>query len=243
MSRRPAGAGPLEVVGLAFGDFPEITDLNRRFLPGHRRLRLTLDVKLDVGERVRAPSEFIESLERICPSLSRHVCCGDNRIEETFFSAGRRSSCAMRETDAGVDIAHLLEHLIIDFQYYVADMRVCSGVTCGYRTPAHRYDVFVESPDERVSRLCVSLALDLMNGLASGAPADPFYAKIARLARHIYRSPQAAVTTVGTRAALEGDSQHLSALLSLSELGFIREIETSMNFSGMPIYSLSATGS
>ncbi|HEY3175466.1 MAG TPA: hypothetical protein VGK94_06855 [Candidatus Polarisedimenticolia bacterium] len=251
MSRRQAGwedeepavdAGPMALIGLTFGTFPEVTALNKRFVPGQRRLKLTLDVHLGAGTAHASPSSLIEGLERICPSLSRHVCCGDNRIQETFFDAGRRPSCAMREVDDTVDTAHLLEHLIIDFQHGIADMRVCSGVTCGYRAPEHRYDLFVESPDERVSRLGVALAMDLMNGLLRGVPADPLYAKIVRLARHVYRGPDRTVTPRSTSSALEGDRQSLSALLSLAELGFLREIEASMNFSGMPIFSVGDIG-
>ena len=252
MSRRPAqphdagrtsratGTDPLEIISLSFGLFPEITALNDRFLPRQRRLKLTLDVNLDARAEGRTPASFMEGLDRICPSLSRHLCCGDNRIQETFFRAGRRPSCAMREADDAVDIAHLLEHLVIDFQHFIADMRVCSGVTCCHRSPVHRCDVFIESPDERVSRLSVTLACNLMNGLLTGAPADPSCARIVRLARHVYRSPGAALTPCSAKAALDGDEQYLSVLLSLTELGFIREVETSMNFSGMPLYSLSA---
>jgi hypothetical protein len=107
-------------------------------------------------------------------------------------------------------------------------MRICSGVTCGYETPSHRYDVFIESPGQRVSRLCIALACELMNGLLKGSRPDPLYEKIVRLAQRFHRQGCAPLPMIDEELAI--------ALRVLRELRFVQEMETSFNFSGVPVY-------
>jgi len=132
----------------------------------------------------------------------------------------------------------MLEHIIIDFQHEIAAMSICSGVTCGYESPRNRYDVFIESPGRRVSRLCITLACELMNGLLRGQQPDPLYVRIVGLARRIYRNGTVPLAVSDAGAASDGDTQLAAALRVLSELQFVREMDTSFNFSRVPLYSL-----
>lgn len=235
---RAAPLEPIEVSLVEFGPFPEITPLNPRFVPGRPRLKLTLDVNLSARAAGRSPADFIQPLEALLPSLSKHRCCGDHRIRETFFTSGRRPSCAMRETDDSVDIAHLFEHLVIDFQHSVADMRICSGVTCGYERPRHRYDVFVESAGQGVGVLCVDLARHLMNDLLRGGSLDPIYAGVVELARHFHRNPGGPLSSMACARLLAGEPRTREALQILLDASFIREMETSVNFSRVELFEL-----
>lgn len=227
---------PVEIAGLWFGPFAEITTLNRRFIPGRTRLKLTIDLNLAARAPGATPALFMASLQRLLPSLARHNCCGHGRIEETLLSGIRRPECAPDEPDDAVDIAHLLEHLIIDFQHGIADMRACSGITCGHRSPITRYDLFVETPDERIGRVCVALACDLMNHMLHGGEPDPACAVTLGLARHIYRTDGACFTADQTAAAIGDDDSARHALLSLLKHGFIRESSMAINFSRVPLY-------
>ena len=228
------------MAGLWFGPFAEITTLNRRFVPGRTRLKLTIDLNLEERAPGATPALFMASLQRLLPNLTRHNCCGHGRIEETFFTGDRRPACAPDDVDDAVDIAHLLEHLIIDFQHGIADMRVCSGITCGHRTPITRYDLFVETPDERIGRVCVALACDLMNRLLRGAEPDPASAMTLKLARHIYRASGASFTPEQTAGALGDRDSARDALLTLLKHGFVRENTMAINFSRVPLYVFNA---
>src|SRR5881296_3520261 len=194
-------------------------------------MKLTLELNLPAAPTGPTPAAFIAPLSQVMPSLTRHRCCGDNRIHETFFTRERRRACAMRETDETVDVAHLLEHLVIDFQHDIADMRICSGVTCGYERPRHRYDLFIESPGPAVSRLCVDLARALMNDLLRGAAPDPIYPGIAKLARQFHRSPGRTVSAAAAARIVALERRSRQALRALQQAGFIEEVETSINFS------------
>ena len=239
---------PVEIAGLWFGLFTEITALNRRFIPGHPRLKLTVDLNLTERKPGASPALFLASLERLLPSLGRHSCCGHARIDETFFGRSDGSPSRFHEADTrhqpddAVDIAHLLEHLIIDFQHGIADMRACSGITCGHKTPITRYDLFIETPDERVGRVCVALACNLMNEMLLGGDPSPVYATILRLARHVFLSDGAAFTTSQSTAALGGDRHAADALVSLLAAGFVKEIPMAINFSRVPLYGFNPIG-
>jgi len=238
----PAGAIPfgfIEVLGLEFGAFEQITPLNDRFIEGRDRLRLTLDVKLDGCAPPAPPATAARSLRAMFPSLRRHLCCGDNAFQRTFFQDGARPECDVREADETVDIAHLLEHLVIEFQHSIALMKVCSGVTCGYETPRNRYDVFVESPGRSVSLLSVGLALQLVDDLLAGAGPDPVYPTVVGLARHLHAAPWTLVTARSAALAIPtGRAGAEGALELLADLGHIEVVEPSINYSRVMVYAL-----
>ncbi|HKY32186.1 MAG TPA: hypothetical protein VJV23_06595 [Candidatus Polarisedimenticolia bacterium] len=235
--RSPAAsiqAEPIEVLRLEFGRFPEISRLNPRFVERNERFKLTLDVRAARGQG-SSPPALLGALESMLPSLSRHRCAGGGRLREIVLKRPRRGE---RSAEDAADIAHLLEHVIIDFQHFVAEMRICSGVTCGYESPRHRFDVFVETPGRPVSRLCVTLACELLNSLLKGAQPDPLCLKVVKLARAVHaRGPQPLSAADGA-AALGGDPQSAEALAVLRELRFVEEIELSLNFSRVPVFRL-----
>ena len=217
---------------MEFGLFAEISPLNPRFIAGHERLKLTLEVRLPEIATAVPPAAFVKALEDLFPGLALHRCCGENRIHETLF---------MQEPDDIVDIAHLLEHLIIDFQHAIADMSACSGITCGYESPRCRYDIFVESPARKVSELCVAVASALMNELLRGRAPDSMYARVVKLARWFNGHPGSRISSAAAARFLHGEARHPDAVRVLGvlrDMGFIAEIETSMNFSRMPVYAL-----
>jgi hypothetical protein len=250
MSRRPvnrqraapAGAfygGSIEVLGLEFGAFERITPLNDRFIEGRDRLRLTLDVKLDGRDPPAQPAASARSLRVMFPSLRRHLCCGDNDFQRTFFQDEARWDRDAREADETVDIAHLLEHLVIEFQHSIALMKTCSGVTCGYETPRNRFDVFVESPGRSVSLLSVGLALHLMDDLLAGAGPNPVYQAAVGLARHLFAAPWTLVTARSAALAIPtGRAGAEGALELLADLRHIEVVEPSINYSRVTVYAL-----
>lgn len=221
----PEPADPIELVRLEFGRFPEVNALNPRFVPDRERLKLTLDIRAPREVPDATPASLLEPLASLLPGLRRHRCGENSRVTETTLKRPRLGDPAGED---GADVAHLLEHIIIDFQHSIAQMRICSGVTCGYETPSHRYDVFIESPGQRVSRLCIALACEMMNGLLRGGSPDPVYEKIVRLAQRFHRQGCAPLPMV--------DEEFAIALRVLRELRFVQEMETSFNFSGVPVY-------
>jgi hypothetical protein len=235
-SAGPAGGGddPLQVVTVSHGAFPEISRLNPEFVAGRTRLKVTL--RIPGGNGSPPPESWLSPLEAAFPSLSRHRCCGENSLRDSFFLRGRRRSCAVEEPDPGVDLAHLAEHLMIDIQHFVGRMSICSGVTCAYREPRDMYDIFVECPEEKVGLLSASIATGLINDLLSGRKPEGgprCLLEAARLARDkagqpVSRHCRDLEMAWGSKAVIE-------AIDYLRLQGFLTEGETTVNFSGEPM--------
>jgi len=230
----------IEVLGLSFGGFPAVTPLNPRFLPGHDRLKLTLEIRppgrpgsLPVSARRR----LLSRLQRVFPALARHRCCGDHAIDDSLLLGGVAPGCGLPPTDAMVDIAHLLEHLVIDFQHHIAAMRRCSGITCGHAGRLSRFDLFVESPDRGTSRLSVALAVAIMNDLLAGHPLDPVYERVVGLARRFRAVPRGVIDDATVRRWCGDAPRAARALEFLIEMEFVGEVETSINYSGARLFA------
>jgi hypothetical protein len=227
-----APASPIQVLEVAYGSFPRISALNPEFRDGVPRLKVTLRIS-DPEGGTPDPRQLLAVLREFLPSLGSHRCCGANSLDETFFEAGRRRHCAVEEKDDTVDIAHLIEHVIIDVQHFVGRMRVCSGVTCAYADPRDRYDVFVEAPEEAVGRACAQIAVCLMGEMIAGFRPDPRYLcvlELARLARDYAGQPIRDRTAA--LAAKWGPGALSDATEFLRSQGYLREIPSAFNFTG-----------
>jgi len=224
----------IEVRDLLFGDFPQVTPLNPDFVPGVKRLKMTLSIS--EGSANGGISEYVEALTGFLPSLSFHRCCGDNSLKESFFERDQRRHCSVKEMDGGVDLAHLVEHVLIDVQHYIARMRTCSGVTCAWSTPRDCYDIFVECVDEKVGRTAAGIAVDLVEDLLAGRRPNPRYLCLIQAARVACdHSGWPIEPRLGPLIASWGRPLVGEAVADLRSNGFLREARVSFNFSGRPL--------
>ncbi len=230
---------PISLLALEFGGFPEISALNPRFLPGRERLKVTLDIDLAACSARTTPATLLRDLRRLLPRLENHACGGNDNLLDSLFEAGRLGNRAVGEVEDSVDIAHLLEHLVIDLQHFIARMSICSGITCGHESPRSRYDLFIETPGRAVGRLCVLLARDLINGLLRGEDHILLYPDAARLARHMLDNRGIRMTAGEAAARLAIDVRPAeTCLMILMRKRFVREVETTINFSGSRIFEI-----
>jgi len=221
------------VIEVQHGAFAQVTALNPGFRPGIGRLKLTLDIPETNGRRAAG---FVEALAGFLPTLSFHRCCGRNSVKETFFEREKRLGCAMEESDPGVDLAHLVEHVLIDVQHFIGRMKICSAVTCAYRHPRDRYDIFVECPEEAVGRLSAGIAADLVSDLLDGRRPDPRYLCLIHVARSA--RDHAGWPVHSRLASLEaawGRRTVAEAVGSLVRRGFLTDSPVSFNFSSRPL--------
>lgn len=224
----------IDVQEILYGDFPQVTPLNPGFVPGVKRLKMTLTI--GDGRSNGGTAEYVEALAGFLPSLSFHRCCGNNSMKETFFERDQRRHCAMKETEEGVDLAHLVEHVLIDVQHYIARMRICSGVTCAWNHPRDRYDIFVECLDETVGRTSAGIAVDLVEDLLAGRRPNPRYLCLIQVARIAHDHPGWPVEPrLGPLSATWGGRLVGEAVAALRRRGFLEEIPVSFNFSGRPL--------
>jgi len=155
------------LVDITFGHFPEVLHHNHRFIPERGMMKITLFLE---KEPQRIESEAWEKLWQIFPHLRDHQCRG-NLCTTQFGQLNQvNSSLPIILTGDSIDLVHLLEHLIIDLQCTIQGMNVCSGITCNYKQPPNKYDIFVECLDRRVGFLTVILAIDILQSILHCTP-------------------------------------------------------------------------
>jgi hypothetical protein len=186
----------MRILGIGYGKFPEVDLFNPKFVPGSNRLRVTLE--MDGWESPHPSVAFlIDKLVVLFPTLKEHKCnweylsMKDSAAHETKLQSG------IQEFGGYEDIAHLVEHLVIDLQHSVAGMKLCSGVTCCYQDLLDRYDIFVESPDRRTGQFAAFLAVEALGRFLTEGEVDLEYSDVIQLARYMYRYPDLEVASEG----------------------------------------------
>lgn len=108
-------------------------------------------------------SSIYRKLLKLLPTLERHKCG-----EDIFNDLKNHKELPSEKVEGMTHIAHLIEHVIIDLQSNITRMDSCSGITCGYKKPEHRFDLFIECRDEKVGRFSSLFAVDLMKRMLMG---------------------------------------------------------------------------
>ena len=153
----------MEIKDVSYGEFPEVLGLNKRFKPGGKKLKVVLDICVPQGKKRVDFSLVYRKLLELLPTLERHKC-GEN----LFKNVEKHKDIPPGKVEELTHIAHLIEHVVIDLQSNITKMDSCSGITCGYKNPEHRFDLFIECRDESVGRFSVFFAVGLMKRLISG---------------------------------------------------------------------------
>lgn len=221
----------LKIKEISYGEFPEISELNPRFKLGSQKVKVVLDIMLPEKGRSMDIFLFYSKLMKLLPTLEKHQC-GEHLLEDlksgkkTHHSETGAGAC-LSQTDKITDIAHLMEHVIIDVQSKVTGMDSCSGITCGYKIPDYRFDMFVESKDKKVGVFSVFFAAELFKQLVRNKNISRRYSNLIEMARYVHRNQltvgQAGLDFLVGRIKKElglKESTVLSLLKKLKELGF-----------------------
>lgn len=175
----------LEIKELSYGEFPQICALNPRFRPGSKKVKIVLDIHVaEVKKRETDLSSVFRKLAMLLPSLERHQC-GEQLFEDL---KSRKRPLQSTRLDNTTSVAHMMEHVIIDLQSNITGMDSCSGITCGYRDPSFRFDLFVECKDRRVGTFSAFFAADLLKRLISGKSLSRRYRALIDLAKYLFKN-------------------------------------------------------
>jgi len=227
----------IRFLSMEHGPHPEVQHLNDRFLPGSEKLKTTLDVLGGEGSSDGIPAAAVPRLLEVFPGLTRHRCCGGNDLHSTLFHRRSRSGCALPPTNHGTDLCHLLEHLAMEMVAAVTGARRCSGLTCGYRTPPNRFDLFLECPDPRVGAVALSCAAQILHSLLTQGYAPAGSPRYAEAARYFLGRPRSVLNPGDVLADMQGDPVQLEdALKFLAVAGFLEEQRFTFDFSGAILF-------
>jgi len=175
----------MQIVNISFGKFPEISYLNPRFKPKSLKLKVVLDVFFPQGKKRVNFRQIYVKLKKILPTLDKHKCCVG--FLSGSFGYQQESEVPIQQVGGVTDIAHLIEHMIIDLESSISRMPSCSGITCGYKRPEFRFDLFIECKDKNVARFASYFSVFLMNYLFSGKRLSQRFFDLVCLAKHLYK--------------------------------------------------------
>lgn len=212
----------MRIVALSYGKFPAVSQLHRNFQPGVKRLRVTLDL-VDSLEYKNNFSHIYTQLLSIMPSLAKHKCCENwqGTQDSTHLAPKLTSGIPIKKMGDMSDYAHLIEHVIIDLQCHIGDMKICSGITCGYQFPKYRFDLFIECNDKRLGVFAANLAVYLVAYLRENQTLPPNSLYLIDLASYLAAGSHTRITPRSISQKLGWNEEIVSwALGKLRELDF-----------------------
>lgn len=173
----------LEIKEISYGEFGEISTLNPRFKPGSKKVKIVLDIHASQAQEGDGDlTSIFMKLTKLLPSLERHQC-GEHLLQD--LRSGRKSVYS-QGLEKITDLAHIMEHVIIDLQSNITGMNTCSGITCGYKDPGFRFDLFVECEDKRVGVFSALFAAEVLERLLSKRELSRRYYALIELAKYLY---------------------------------------------------------
>lgn len=172
----------VNVKEISYGEFPEIFGLNKRFKPGNDKVKVVLDVFVPKSKKKINFSLVYRKLLKLLPTLERHKC-GEN----LFGNLENHKVISSEKVEEITHIAHLVEHVIIDLQSNITKMDSCSGITCGYKNPEYRFDLFIECRDEGVGEFSTFFAVDLMKRLLLRKSISKRDFRMVELVKYLYQ--------------------------------------------------------
>jgi len=174
----------MRIKKISFGKFPTISDFNPKFRTGSLKLKLVLDISLPEKLKKNELKKLYEKIHLLFPTLHRHECC----VSFLHGSLGSHSKedFPLEQVGGVTDLAHLLEHMIIDLISFLSQMKTVSGITCGYKIPLNRFDIFVECKERNVARFACHFSFFVMKEFLSGKRLSPRHYRTIQLARYVF---------------------------------------------------------
>jgi CheY-like chemotaxis protein len=195
----------LKISRVECGAFPEAEGLNPRFRPGAPKLRYVLDTSLNnalVGS-VHWPK--LDLFRPFFTRLSDQSCwCGRPGADGPIGGVGvfepPRAIVAM---NGRVDLAHYLEHLVLDIQYDLGGAENFIGVTLGFGESANQFMTVVESEETGLGVFAVNTGLAMMHQALYLGTIDPRFHHVLNLTRWLRRSGRPRLSAHQAAAALD----------------------------------------
>jgi hypothetical protein len=231
------------IEGTNLGLHPEAHGLNASFRRDVPILKLSVEINWEPRESLAAVAGLEARLLKLCPSLRKHQCRGQEEYHVLRSLDGNGRQRQLPETgitiEAALALAHLYEHVLIDTMAFITDSPVVSGATGALNGTTNRFDIFVESPDAVVARLTVGLATGWIHTLVTGGSPDGEGRMTLELARYLYRFQPKAVHVNDVARGLGRTRERVREGLDwLERQGLARRISYAMNFSGSSYYGM-----
>lgn len=239
MVRTDTKSFSIGILSSEYNRFPEIGSFNPGF--GEDTLKLKVSIEVDprlAAKLLKAGKEFRAALLEVCPSLTDHQCRSDSDETEPLDPNDLGEICGRRMKDDPVDIAHLLEHMVIDLVVEISGTDRCSGVTCGLHDPKNRFHVYVECEDATVGEFAVRIAAKALTHLLHEGADPATFRRPVNLARWVVGrngglcSPPEIADALGW-----SETETTEAITELVDFGLLTREMPPVNFSDLPYFA------
>ena len=212
----------MNILAIYYGHFPEIEKLYSRFTSGSSKLKIVVDVD-DEFENPR--TSFLKTyriVAKMLPSLAKHSCC--DGWESAPLYTTKEEGVSVKRIGEMADFPHLLEHLIVDLQCSLGKMNLCSGITCGWKKPENRFDLFVECDDPRIGIFATCFGVNLINNFVAGRNGEDDYGLILKIAQLVERYPETRTEIIQLAESLSESEENISrAIEQMASFNFFQE--------------------
>ncbi len=188
-----------------YGNFPEVLDLNSNFKPDIKKIKFTLDTTISDPVDCDLKTADLSILVDYFPSLKEHTCghtltgdlsCPDNHLQSNTILTLHKN----------VDIAHYLEHMIIDLLFRFGNADQVSGVTTQAIHSTGNFDVYIECENPQVGVFVLNLALAIMHQAIYCKKIDPRYLLAIDIAEWVIKQGNPLLTIEQLLSQFNGDS-------------------------------------
>ncbi len=211
--------GLMRILSIAYGQFPQVFKLYSRFQPGIGHLKVILEITPAGGfERARFLTVF-RQLAEFFPTISQHSCCEEWETAPLYLE--KEDGVSIKRVGEAADVAHLIEHVIVDMQVGLGGLHRCSGLTCGWKDPDNRFDLFVECANARVGLFASQFAVYLVSRILTKRKLSARNRFVLTLAAYMQANPSVNIDVPGLARALGWKKRDTEMALSrLREFGF-----------------------
>ncbi len=209
----------MKILAIVYGHFPKVFKLYSRFQPKVGHLKVVLDVHPAGGfERAKFLTVF-RQLSELFPTISRHACCVEWESAPLYLE--EEDGVSIKRAGESADVAHLIEHVIVDMQVNVGSMQQCSGLTCGWKNPENRFDLFVECTDARIGLFSAQFAVYLVSRMLTKKRLSRRNEFVLKLAKFLNENPGETVEVESLSSNLGWKKGNVEMALSrLHKFGF-----------------------
>jgi CheY-like chemotaxis protein len=184
----------MKLTGVEYGIFPEIEKYNENFHPGSHKLRFLIDTSHDSSLLGHMRELDLDLFSPFFTTLSFHQCgCGKHHAQREHSYEFEASDTIVSVSD-NVDIAHYMEHMVLDLQYQLGIKTKISGVTVKHAGSAVDFETYVECDDLHLGIFSMNIVLAMMHQALYCGVIDPRYHTVLAIAKWLNERADAAVT-------------------------------------------------
>ena len=184
----------MKLTAVEYGIFPDIEQYNMHFHAGSNKLRFLIDTSLDTSLLGQSKELDLSLFNPFFATLSFHQCgCGKHHAHNEHGYAFEAADSIVSLSEK-VDIAHYMEHMVLDLQFQLGIKTKISGVTVKHEGSAVEFETYVECDDIHLGIFSMNIVLAMMHQALYCGVIDPRYHTVLEIARWLRTRDRSSIT-------------------------------------------------